>query len=123
MRQNISRRDFLDGTLLASGAALLTASAPIVALSQSKDWTGYSGEGDYKGSAGNTDEVIRAAHAVRDGAFDRKPEDADTGELYDLVVVGGGFAGLSAGLFFQQRTKGPRTCLILDNARVFGGVA
>ena len=34
-----------------------------------------------------------------------------------------GFAGLSAGLFFQQRTKGPRTCLILDNARVFGGVA
>ena len=65
MGENISRRDFLDGTLLASGAALLTGSAPIVALSQSKDWNGYSGEGDYKGSAGNTDEVIRGARGPR----------------------------------------------------------
>src|SRR5689334_11125486 len=95
MREDISRRDFLDGTLLASGAALLTAAAPIPALSQSKDWTGYSGEGDYKGSAGNTEEVIRAAHAVRDGAFEQKIAEGDTGESYDLVVVGGGFAGLS----------------------------
>jgi spermidine dehydrogenase len=123
MGEKISRRDFLDGTLLGSGAALLFSSAPITALAQSKDWNGYSGEGDYKGSAGNTDEVIRAAHSVRDGAFDQRPQDADTGESYDLVVVGGGFAGLSAGLFFQQQTKGRRTCLILDNARVFGGVA
>jgi hypothetical protein len=40
MGENISRRDFLDGTLLASGAALLTASAPIAALSQSANWNG-----------------------------------------------------------------------------------
>jgi spermidine dehydrogenase len=123
MGENISRRDFLDGALLASGAGLITASAPIAALAQSTGWDGYSGEGDYKGSAGNTDEVMHAAHAVRDGAFDQRPADGDTGESYDLVVVGGGFAGLSAGLFFQQQTKGRRTCLILDNARVFGGVA
>ena len=123
MREQISRRDFLDGTLCGSGAALLSGFAPIAGLSQSPDWNGYSGEGDYKGSAGNTDEVIRAAHAVRDGNFDQKAAERDTGESYDLVVVGGGFAGLSAGLFFQQQTKGRRSCLILDNARVFGGVA
>src|SRR6266568_8526356 len=87
MGEKISRRDFLDGTLLGSGAALLAASAPLTALAQNKDWDGYSGEGDYKGSAGNTDEVIRAAHAVRDGVFDGKPADGDTGESYDLVVV------------------------------------
>ena len=37
--------------------------------------------------------------------------------------MGGGFAGLSAALFFKQRASPARTCLILDNAKVFGGVA
>ncbi len=115
MGQEISRRDFLDGALLASGAALMAVPAPAQ--------TAYTGEGDYRLAAGNSDEVVQSAHSVRDGAWDRAPEGAgDTGEIYDCVVVGGGFAGLSAGLFFQQKGGG-RSCLILDNSKVFGGVA
>src|SRR5205809_2288588 len=90
----------------------------------SSGWTGYTGEGDYKSSAGNTEPVIQSAHAVRDGKYDKVPSEVtETGEVYDCVVVGGGFAGLSAGLFFHQRATSNRTCLILDNARIFGGVA
>ncbi|MFN7996928.1 MAG: FAD/NAD(P)-binding protein [Bryobacteraceae bacterium] len=121
--QTISRRDFLDGTLLASGAAALTAMCPAHALAQTAGWTGYTGEGDYRDSAGNSEAVLHDAHAVRDGAYDRISSGAaDTGETFDCVVVGGGFAGLSAALFFRQRAEG-RTCLVLDNDRIFGGVA
>ena len=126
--ERISRRDFLDGALMASGAALLAGESPQQMLAQagaeSSDWTGYTGEGDYKGSAGNTEEVVHNAHAVRDGAYDKAPAEVnDTNEIFDCVVVGGGFSGLSAGLFFKQKSGAHRTCLILDNARVFGGVA
>jgi spermidine dehydrogenase len=119
---SISRRDFLDGALIASGAALLAgAAAPLGA--QAPGWTGYTGEGDYKESAGNTEDVVHNAHAVRDGVFDKAPAVIETGEVFDCVVVGGGFSGLSAALFFKQRASAQRTCLVLDNAHVFGGVA
>ena len=129
MDERISRRDFLDGALVASGAALLVGSDPGQMLAQTAgspagDWTGYTGEGDYKDAAGNTEEVVHNAHAVRDGAYNKLPSEVhDTGELFDCVIVGGGFSGLSAGLFFNQKAGAERTCLILDNARVFGGVA
>ncbi len=124
MQEPISRRDFLDGALLASGAALLTGMTPQEVTAQSAGWTGYTGEGDYQGTAGNTEEVVHNAHAVRDGKFDKTPADiTDTGEVFDCVVVGGGFSGLSAALFFKQRSKDSRTCLVIDNSRIFGGVA
>jgi spermidine dehydrogenase len=124
LEEPISRRDFLDGALLASGAALLAGTAPRLMVAQSAGWTGYTGEGDYKGSAGNTEQVVHDAHEVRDGDFDKPPSDVtETGEVFDCVIVGGGFSGLSAGLFFHQRAGSNHNCLILDNARIFGGVA
>jgi len=90
----------------------------------SSAWAGYTGEGDYKNSAGNTEQVIQNAHAVRDGKYDKPPGGvSETGEVYDCVVVGAGFSGLSAGLFFYKQAKSERNCLILDNAQIFGGVA
>lgn len=132
MNEPITRRDFLDGALIASTGMVLAAACPFplgaqAAGSDQADWaawTGYTGEGDYKSSAGNTEQVIHDAHEVRDGDFDKVPSGvADTGETYDCVVVGGGFSGLSAALFFHQRTTPDRNCLILDNANIFGGVA
>ena len=133
LNESISRRDFLDGVLIASTAMVVGAVCPLSLEAQSSGattaapaagWSGYSGEGDYKGSAGNTETVIQNAHAVRDGKFDASPADvAETGEVYDCVVVGGGHAGLSAGMFFNKQADAKRNCLILDNAHIFGGVA
>jgi spermidine dehydrogenase len=120
----ISRRDFLDGVLVASGSILVGAATPQPALAQSDAWKGYTGAGDYRNSAGNSEEVVHSAHAVRDGVYDKVPgELIDTGETFDCVVVGGGFSGLSAALFFKQKAGSRSTCLILDNASIFGGVA
>jgi len=129
LHENISRRDFLDGALIASAGMLTTGVCPFSLDPQasaeiSSPWAGYTGEGDYKGSAGNTETVIQNAHAVRDGKYDQVPSQvSETGETYDCVVVGGGFSGLSAGLFFHQQASKDRRCLILDNAHIFGGVA
>lgn len=132
LNEPITRRDFLDGALLGSSGLLLAAACPFPLAAEESaaqatnwaGWTGYTGEGDYKDSAGNTEMVVQNAHQVRDGKFDQAPSGVtDTGEVYDCVVVGGGFSGLSAALFFHQRSSSDRTCLILDNARIFGGVA
>jgi spermidine dehydrogenase len=132
LNEPITRRDFLDGALVASTGMLLEGACPFPLIAQAAGtseaswvgWTGYGGEGDYKGSAGNTEQVVQNAHEVRDGKFDQVPSEVgETGEVYDCVIVGGGFSGLSAGLFFHQRAGSNRNCLILDNARIFGGVA
>ena len=72
----ICRRDFLKSM------------TPLEPLGQTPSWVGYTGEGDYAGANGNTEEVMLAAHAVRDGQFDTSPAAAeDSGEVFDLVIV------------------------------------
>ena len=87
------------------------------------DWYGPGGIGDYTSSHGNTPDVLKVAHQVRDGRFDDiAGQGVDTGEEYDLVVVGGGFSGLAAAHHFR-RLNGAGRCLILDNHPIFGGEA
>src|SRR3954470_174355 len=121
MNEPISRRDFINGTL-AAGAGLWAGGRLPLDLSAADDFTGYGGVGDYSHSNGNTYEVMSAAHAMRDGKFERSIARAvNTGETYDLVAVGGGISGLASAVFFQKR-KGGR-CLVLDNHAIFGGEA
>src|ERR1700751_5910704 len=99
MDHDISRRDFMNATLLASGGALLSGLTPYQALAQmGKDnWTGYGGIGDYAQSKGNTYEVRPSVHKIRHNVSSNPPPAAvDTGEVLDLVVVGGGLSGLYA---------------------------
>jgi spermidine dehydrogenase len=124
----ITRRDFLNSTLLGSGAALLGALTPSELLArasaQGSDWTGPGGVGDYASSNGNTLAVLTDGHRIRDHAFDALPADVvDTNETYDCVVIGGGISGLAAGLFFKRRGPSRGTCLVLDNHPIFGGEA
>ena len=117
----VTRRDFVNAALAGSGAALLGAAAPASAQDPGPGWNGYAGVGDYRNSNGNTSEVMQAAHRIRDGAYDAKSEVVDTGETYDLVVVGAGFNGLGAMFEFARRGKG--RALLLDNQEIFGGFA
>ena len=131
MEQGITRRDFLNATLLASGSLLLTPVSPAdllarraVAGPNADDWTGYGGVGDYANCNGNTTGVLDAGHQIRDGLFETLPASViDTGETYDCVVVGGGISGLAAALIFQRHAGKARTCLVLDNHPIFGGEA
>jgi hypothetical protein len=82
LNEPISRRYFLDGMLVASTAVAVGAACPFTLGAQSRgafpaSWTGYSGEGDYKGSADSTEEVVQSGHAVRDGKFDKSPVPSD----------------------------------------------
>ena len=121
MNESISRRDFVNGTLVAGAGLVLHGRLPNV-LPPGDEWTGYGGVGDYRRSNGNTREVMDVAHMMRDGIFERSVARAtDTGEVYDLLCVGGGISGLAAAVFFQK-SKGGR-CLVLDNHPIFGGEA
>jgi spermidine dehydrogenase len=125
MDEQITRRDFMNATLLASGGAALTGLTPYQIMAQmGKDnWTGYGGVGDYAESHGNTFEVMTAGHQIRDHVFANPPHDAeDTGEVFDLVVVGGGLSGLGAALYCKQHAPKAK-CLLLENHPIFGGEA
>lgn len=132
---DITRRDFVGGALLGAGAGLLLASAPGLARKANAQtlgvpltglgpkWTGPGGVGDYRAANGNTHEVVNDGHGVRNGAFEKSFKEAiDSGEVYDLVIVGGGFSGLCAAYaYLEERPKA--SVLILDNHAVFGGEA
>lgn len=124
---SISRRDFLNGVLAGSGAALLHHPAVLAAppgawAAPAPDWYGPGGVGDYAASHGNTPEVVTRAHEIRDGRYTPLPKDvADTGEIFDTIIVGGGMAGLGAALEFRHQAGPGKTCLLLDNHPVWGG--
>lgn len=80
--------------------------------------------GDYARASGNTREVAASAHRIRDKQYTKdKLRATATGEVYDLIVVGGGLSGLGAAHFFQKNAATGQTCLILENHLIFGGEA
>jgi spermidine dehydrogenase len=123
MDRPITRRDLLEGMLYTGAVALagctvlpgardLGAHIPRDAdRAHPPSWTGM------RGSAPGT---FENAHALRDGAT--LPVAEDTGERYDLVVVGAGLSGLAAAHFYRAQQPGARI-LLLDNHDDFGGHA
>ena len=120
----ITRRDFLNSTLLASGAVLLHTKAPLIKQTSAAAWEGPGGVGDYARSHGNMRASVTTAHELRDGTLGgdaMRRRAVDTGERYDLIIVGGGLSGLGAAAFFQK-LRGGRV-LVLDNHPMIGGEA
>lgn len=117
----ISRRDFLNGSLMAAGAAM---ARPSTGAPGTDNFTGYGGVGDYAHANGNTWPVIQAAHRLRDDGYGEAAfaAAAPAGE-FDLLVVGGGIAGLSAAHRFRQAQGARATVLLLDNHAMLGGEA
>ncbi len=132
MTEPITRRDFVGGTLVGAGAALLAMGPPQAAAQTvaskmtglGPEWTGPGGIGDYAHSNGNTHEVVNAAHGgIRNQEFDHLLRAAiDTGEAPEAVVVGCGMAGLSA-CWALRKTNASASVLMLDQHPIFGGEA
>jgi spermidine dehydrogenase len=119
MFRNITRRDFLNGIAVSAAASLV----PDWAWANSKDTSNYyppalTGlRGSHKGS-------FETAHSLRDGTlWEQAGKPDDTGEKYDLVIVGGGLSGLSAAHFYRKVAGTSSKILILDNHDDFGGHA
>ncbi len=85
-------------------------------------WTGYGGVGDYRWSNGNTEAVREAAHGIRDHRYPHVSA-LPAAETYDVVIIGGGFSGMSAAYEFSRRKKADQSCLLLENHPVIGGEA
>ena len=117
----ITRRDFINGTLMVAGSSMLpfdaSSQAAMVALDPSYYPPARTGlRGSHPGSND-------AAHArAWAGRSDWGPT-TKLSETYDLVVVGGGLSGLSAAYFYQQEHGRDKKVLILDNHDDFGGHA
>src|SRR5258707_1445087 len=122
----ITRRDFLNG--VAIGAGGLVASDPMLAALLSEETAPEKAPGYYPpaltGMQGNHDGTFTYAHKLRDGKrWDATGGAAETGETYDLVVVGGGISGLAAAYFYRKSAGKNARILILDNHDDFGGHA
>ena len=134
MDRDITRRDFVSGVGVAiTGSSLVgpwTASrlaqaapaAPAGAPGLEQE-AGYYPPGAM-GMRGSHPGSYEVAHALRDGAhWDDLGPGAETGEVYDLVVVGGGLSGLAAAYFFRKEAGPEARILVLDNCDDFGGQA
>jgi spermidine dehydrogenase len=122
--QKIDRRDFLNGLALSTGALMLSPRA-LLGLA-ADEFAPEKASGYYPpaltGLRGSTKGSYEAAHLLKDGFFEKTPP-FDTGESYDLVVVGAGISGLAAAHFFRQAGGKGAKILILDNHDDFGGHA
>ncbi len=110
----ITRRDFLNGVGIGIAGSMLVPGG--LARAQTADYyppalTGM--RGSHPGS-------FEVAHALRDNVTWYPRE---TGEEYDLVVVGAGLSGLAAAWFFRQSAGPDARILLLDNHDDFGGHA
>jgi spermidine dehydrogenase len=126
MRCPITRRDFLNG--VAIGAGGLLAADPLFAALLADESAPEKSPAYYPpaltGMRGNHDGSFTFAHQLRDGKhWDSAGAPQQSGELYDLIVVGAGISGLAAAYFYRKHAGKDARILILDNHDDFGGHA
>ncbi len=117
MNRAISRRDFMNGMAVAVGAAAIPGNL--------KSESAHSTDPPERvGMRGSQPGSYETAHALRDGTFwSHAAKPIDTGETYDLVIVGGGISGLSAAHFYREQVGRSARILILENHDDVGGHA
>jgi spermidine dehydrogenase len=122
MDRAITRRDFMNGAAMLVGAAMMPGHAA-ADETEAQNRSGYDPPAS-TGMRGSHPGSFEIAHSVRDGKFFTHAGGINqTGETYDLVVVGGGISGLAAAYFYRQKMGNTARILILDNHDDFGGHA
>lgn len=135
--RSITRRDFLNGTALVIGASMCpfgelfaqdsgpdpSPLEPFLARGITPQDARYYPPG-LTGMRGSHPGSFETAHELRDDKrWPAASTGTDTGERYDLVVVGGGISGLAAAYFYRQKNGPNSKILVLDNHDDFGGHA
>ncbi len=120
MHRRIPRRDFLNGVALAVGAGTLRDGARASAAQTVGAEPAYPPQ--RLGLRGQHGSAVASFDALARGDFAAPRIDVDTGERYDLVIVGGGLSGLAAAYFWHAALPNQRV-LVLDNHDDFGGHA
>jgi spermidine dehydrogenase len=124
MHRHITRRDFLNGVALTVGAAIVPAQALAFDLDSDPEKSPDYYPPALTGMRGSHPGSFEAAHSVRDGDFwSQAGQPTNTGEAFDLVVVGGGISGLAAAHYFRKAAGPKASILIIDNHDDFGGHA
>jgi len=128
MHREITRRDFLNGMAVGAGGALASPWLGGLLAGQTSAASAQDRPGYYPptltGMRGSHPGAFEVAHALRDGTFlEKAGKPVDTGETYDLIVVGGGISGLAAAYFYRKQAGTAARILILDNHDDFGGHA
>src|SRR5258708_11298462 len=127
MRRRITRGDFMNGVAVTAGAAIMPWE--LFAADSAGDEPNPEKSSSYyppalTGMRGSHPGSFDAAHSLRDGTFwDSAGKPIDTGETYDLIIVGGGISGLAAAYFYRKTAGEKARILILDNHDDFGGHA
>jgi len=123
MHRKITRRDFINGVAVTAGAAMMPWHLLAQQTPGDQQTPGYYPPA-MTGLRGSHPGSFEAAHSLRDGTFwDTAGTPEDTGETYDLIVVGGGISGLAAAHFYRKAAGEKARILILDNHDDFGGHA
>jgi spermidine dehydrogenase len=118
MGSDISRRDFLNGASVIIGTSFLPSSG-VTASPGAQDGSGYYPP-ELSGMRGSHVGSFETAHEAVSG---KKWRAHDSGEHYDLIVIGAGISGLSAAYFYQKAMGRNARILVLDNHDDFGGHA
>ncbi len=127
MHRDISRRDFVNGVAVAAAGLVVGGLGPPGSL-QARAADATDGSLDpypprRMGMRGSHPGSFESAHALRDEKALDLAGARETGETYDLIVVGGGLSGLSAAHYFRKSVGAAARVLVLDNHDDFGGHA
>jgi spermidine dehydrogenase len=106
MKDNITRRDFLNGTQIALGSSLISPWQSVFGSSSQP----FQHDSNYyppklTGLRGSHDGSWEVMHSR---VLGKKWPQAEYEEKYDLVVVGAGISGLSAALLTKKITPPQR---------------
>lgn len=133
---NIERRDFLQGAAFTMGAlfgpirSLAGPASGSDALPREPLLSAGITQQDPRyyppaltGMRGSHAGSFEVAHTLRDAGSWTGDAGTDTGERYDLVVVGAGISGLAAAYAYQRKRGKGANILVLDNHDDIGGHA